>query len=352
MLVGYMRALCSAIAIACLGAPSAAVPLLDDGQGFEIAAVSQSASIAGTWEFLDRLHERSASTHLSTTLSGSHGFLSGYGDRTRWDEGVRSRRSGLAAGFQTGTDGGLGAGFELAAGTAHHEALTPFARNRSLASEFVAAVHARLAVPEQHFVVTLAAGRVWSLNDFSRANATQGTLVAQDVASDQWMGSAELRHEWAPMTGLALTGFARADATRLSQAAYEELPLDNATLSPARVDGAATWSARSLLGARAALSMATGKRSTTLSVRTAWSHEFETDRSVRFSRELIDPLSGNASAVWRNAAVTQPGNDSFLVGASVEAAVTDAARIYLGYNTLFASARDSQSAEAGLRVSW
>jgi outer membrane autotransporter protein len=152
--------------------------------------------------------------------------------------------------------------------------------------------------------------------------------------------------------GFVLTGFARADAARLRQHGYTELPLDGATLLPATVEAAEATALRSLLGARAALSMATARRSATLSVHAAWSHEFETDRSVGFSRMITDPLGGAPSLVTGVAQATRIDENSIRAGASVEAPVTDGARIYVGYNALFASGHDSQSAEAGLRVTW
>jgi outer membrane autotransporter protein len=130
------------------------------------------------------------------------------------------------------------------------------------------------------------------------------------------------------------------------------LPLDAATLVPAAISAAEATSLRSLLGARTTLGLATGRHGAALSMHAAWAHEFETDRSVGFARVITDPLGGAPATVTSVALAPRVDENSVRAGASVEAPVTDGARIYVGYNALFASGHDSQSAEAGLRVAW
>jgi len=347
-----LRALLCAVALPFACTVAAAGPLSDDGQGNAIAALTQSAAIAGTNGFLDRLHDRANALDPAQRSGDGRGFLSGYGDRMRWDEAARSRRWGLSAGFMTGLDEGISAGFTLAAGTARHATTTAHSVNSALADDYFASFHARVGAAGQPLYLTLAAGHGWTLNDMTREAASLGTVTARDVAARQWFGSVELGRAWKPVDGFVLTGFARADAARLRQDGYTELPLDGATLLPSSVEPAEETALRSLLGARAALSMATARRSATLSVHAAWSHEFETDRSVGFSRIITDPLGGAPTLVTGVAQATRIDENSIRAGASVEAPVTDGARIYVGYNALFASGHDSQSAEAGLRVTW
>jgi outer membrane autotransporter protein len=84
-----------------------------------------------------------------------------------------------------------------------------------------------------------------------------------------------------------------------------------------------------------------------------WAHEFETDRKVAFSHTSTSSASGGLSVTFaESTAAAIPDEDSIVAGASVEAPVSDEARIYVGYNGLFASGNDSHGAEAGLRVVW
>lgn len=347
-----LRALLGAVATSLAVFAATAAPVPDDGQGYAIAALAQSGALAGSSGFLDRLHERTSSPEILEQQGATGGFLSGYGDRTRWDDTARSRSWGLSAGFMTGMDEGLGAGLTLAAGTARHNIAASATLNRNLATEYLAALHARLGAPGQPFNLTLAAGHGWTSNDFMREGAGSGTLTARDVSARQWFASVALGHNWKPVDGFVLTGFARVDAARIRQDAYGELPLDGATLVPAAISAAEATSLRSLLGARTTLGLAAGRRGATLSIHAAWAHEFETDRSVGFSRVITDPLGGAPTTVTGVALAPRIDENSIHAGASVEAPVTDTARIYLGYNALFASSRDSQSAEAGLRVTW
>jgi outer membrane autotransporter protein len=347
-----LRALLGAVALPLACTVARASPLSDDGQGNAIAALTQSASFSSTHGFLDRLHERTTAVDPARPSGDGRGFLSGYGDRIRWDETARSRRWGLSAGFMSVVDDGISVGFTLAAGAARHSIITSHSVNRALADDYVAAIHARVGAASQPLYLTLAAGHGWTLNDVSRETASLGTVAARDVTARQWFGSVELGRDWQPVDGFVLTGFARTDAARLQQDGYAELPLDGATMLPASVKAAEATALRSLLGARAALNMATARRSAILSVHAAWSHEFETDRSVGFSRVIADPLDGVLSTVTGVARATRIDENSIRAGASVEAPVNDSARIYVGYNALFASGHDSQSAEAGLRVTW
>lgn len=347
-----LRALPGAVAMLCAWAPLSAASPVDVGQGNGIAALAQSAADAGTWAFLDRLHARAGRNEPAGPTAGTRAFWSVYGDRARWDDAARTRRWGLSAGVLTDIDDGFSAGLTMAAGSGSLESMTSVTSSRGTTDEYLAAVHVRMGASSQPLHLTVAAGHAWIVNDFTRDAASLGTLAARGVAARQVFASAALSHDTRPIEGLALTGFVRMDAARLEQDGYSEVRLDGASFSPSSVDAAAATALRSLVGVRAALAMATGRRGATLSVHAAWSHEFETDRSVRFTQERIDSSGSPPTIVSGIATSSSPDHNGIRAGASVEAPVTDAARIFLGYNALFASSRDSQSAEAGLRVTW
>lgn len=349
-----------------------ALVMIDDGEGNNIAAVSQSVAFQGTYGFLDRIQNRfgRAGSPVSVALNSpvdvadnSGGYISptgsmrahisGYGDRGKWDEGIKSRRWGLSAGVETAVADSLDLGATVSAGHSRFTTETIFTDNTGRADEYLGAIHAHFSPKSMPLYLTAAAGYGYSSNDFTRSSVTDGTVVARGVEATQWLGSVELGFDWKLARSFTLTPYLRGDAARLEQDGYTETPLSGATLLPMTVEAVDQDAARTVLGARGTIDMAAGKRGARLTLGAGWAHEFETDRTIAFSRTSTSGTAGGVSVTFAGvAAAATPAEDSLVAGASVEAPVSDEARIYVGYNGLFASGNDSHGAEAGLRVVW
>lgn len=346
--------------------------MIDDGEGNNIAAVSQSVAIQGTFGFLDRIQNRfgragsPVSVALNTPVdvadnSGSYvsptgsmrAYISGYGDRTKWDDGIKSRRWGLEAGVETAVSASLDLGVTLSSGHSHFSTETLFTDNTGRADEYLGAVFAHFSPNSVPLYVTAAAGYGYATNDFTRSSPTDGTVVAKGVETTQWLGSVELGFDWKLGKSFTLTPYLRGDAARLDQDGYSETALLGATLLPMTVDPVDQDAARTVLGARGTFDIAAGRRGARLTMGAGWAHEFETDRAIAFSQTSTSGTAGGVSVTFAGVAgAATPDEDSVVAGASVEAPVSDEARIYVGYNGLFASGHDSHGAEAGLRVVW
>lgn len=345
---------------------------IDDGEGNNIAAVSQSVAFQGTYGFLDRIQNRfgRAGSPVSVALNtpvevadNSGGYISpngsmrahisGYGDRGKWDEGIKSRRWGLSAGVETAVTDTLDLGVTLSAGHSRFTTETLFTDNTGRADEYLGAIHAHFSPNSVPLYLTAAAGYGYTSTDFTRASASDGTVVARGVESTQWLGSVELGFDWKLGKSFTLTPYLRGDAARLDQDGYTEAALSVASLLPMTVEAVEQDAARTVLGARGSFDIAAGKRGARLTMGAGWAHEFETDRAVAFG--VTSPTIGAGGTDVLFAGTTSaatPEEDSVVAGASVEAPVSDEARIYVGYNGLFASGNDSHGAEAGLRVVW
>jgi hypothetical protein len=345
---------------------------IDDGEGNNIAAVSQSVAFQGTFGFLDRIQNRfgRAGSPVSVALNtpvdvadNSGGYISptgsmrahisGYGDRGKWDEGIKSRRWGLSAGVETAVADSLDVGVTLSAGHSRFTTETIFTDNTGRADEYLGAIHAHFSPKSVPLYLTAAAGYGYTSTDFTRASALDGTVVARGVEATQWLGSVELGFDWKLGKSFTLTPYLRGDAARLDQDGYTETVLSVASLLPMTVEAVEQDAARTVLGARGTFDIAAGKRGARLTMGAGWAHEFETDRAVAFG--VTSPTIGAGGTDVLFAGTTSaatPAEDSVVAGASVEAPVSDEARIYVGYNGLFASGNDSHGAEAGLRVVW
>jgi hypothetical protein len=346
--------------------------MIDDGEGNNIAAVSQSVAFQGTYGFLDRIQNRfgRAGSPVSVALNtpvdvadNSGGYISptgsmrahisGYGDRGKWDEGIKSRRWGLSAGVETAVTDSLDLGVTLSAGHSRFTTETIFTDNTGRADEYLGAIHAHFSPKSVPLYLTAAAGYGYTSTDFTRASALDGTVVARGVEATQWLGSVELGFDWKLGKSFTLTPYLRGDAARLDQDGYTETVLSVASLLPMTVEAVEQDAARTVLGARGTFDIAAGKRGARLTMGAGWAHEFETDRAVAFG--VTSPTIGAGGTDVLFAGTTSaatPAEDSVVAGASVEAPVSDEARIYVGYNGLFASGNDSHGAEAGLRVVW
>ena len=345
--------------------------MIDDGEGNNIAAVSQSVAFQGTYGFLDRIQNRfgRAGSPVSVALNtpvevadNSGGYISptgslrahisGYGDRGKWDDGIKSRRWGLSAGVETAVADSLDLGVTLSAGHSRFTTETLFTDNLGRADEYLGAIHAHFSPNSVPLYLTAAAGYGYTSNDFTRTSTADGTVVARGVEATQWLGSVELGFDWKLGKSFTLTPYLRGDAARLDQDGYTETALLGATLLPMTVEAVEQDAARTVLGARGSFDIAAGRRGARLTMGAGWAHEFETDRGVAFSATSIAGLGGTDVIFAGTSSAATPDEDSVVAGASVEAPVSDEARIYVGYNGLFASGNDSHGAEAGLRVVW
>jgi uncharacterized protein with beta-barrel porin domain len=255
---------------------------------------------------------------------------------------------------ETAATDSLDVGVTLSTGHSRFTTDTLFTDNEGRADEYLGAIHAHFSPKSMPLYLTAAAGYGYSSNDFTRTSTGgDGTVVARGVEATQWLGSVEIGYDWNLGRSFTLTPYLRGDAARLDQDGYTETPLSGATLLPMTVQAVDQDAARTVLGARGTIDMAAGKRGARLTLGAGWAHEFETDRAIAFSRTSTSGTAGGVSVTFAGvAAAATPAEDSVVAGASVEAPVSDEARIYVGYNGLFASGNDSHGAEAGLRVVW
>lgn len=345
---------------------------VDDGAGNNIAALAQAAAFGNSFGYLDRLHARfsraaspvgvalntpvqvaDAAGGYASPTGHFRAWMSGYGDRSRWDAGTRARRWGLTGGIETAVAEGLDLGLGFAAGDSDFSTATTFTDNTGQADEYLAAIHAHFSPAGTPLYLTAAAGYGYTSSDFTRTSPTFGTVVARDVGATQWFGTLEAGYDWKVLEGLWVTPFLRGDAARLEQDAYVERVIDTAVLLPMNVAAAEQDALRTILGARAAIDLAVGRRGARLSTTLGWAREFETDRLAAFSHTSLTNAAGGTNVTFAGvASAATPASDSVVFGAGVEASLTDAARIHVGYNGLFASGIDSHAVEAGLRVVW
>lgn len=347
--------------------------MIDDGEGNDIAAASQSNAFQNTYGFLDRLQNRfgHAGSPVQVALnspvdvaSSDGGYISpngryraymgGYGDRSKWDSGdVRSRRWGLTAGAEMAVTDNLDIGVSVAAGHSKFASDTPLTDNRGLADEYTGAVYGHFSPASIPLYVTAGAGYGYSSNDLSRTSTLGfGTAVARGVEATQWFGTVELGYDWKLSKTFIITPYARADGSRLNQDGYVETVLSGDPLLPMTVESVDQDAARTILGARGTFDLAVGRRGAKLTANAGWAHEFERDRLVAFSTFTASPVGGTGVTFAGVTGAASPDANSVVAGASVEAPVSNEARIFVGYNGNFASGQDSHAGEVGIRVVW
>jgi hypothetical protein len=353
-----------------------ALTLIDDGQGNNIAAVSQSSAFQNTYGFLNRLQDRfghagspvkvalntpveaASSTGAYISPTGKYrAYMSGYGDRSRWDGGdERGQRWGLNVGAEMAVASGLDIGASLSVGHSRFASDTLLTDNRGKADEYVGAIHGHFSPDSMPVYITAAGGYAYTSNDLSRTSILSpslGTAIARDVAGKQWFASVELGYDWNAANGLVVTPFARADGARLKQDGYSEIVLSGGSMLPMTVASVDQDAARTILGARGTLDLSVGRRGAKLSASAGWGHEFERGRSVDFSTTSSTLLGLGTSVTFAGSTgAASPAANSVIAGAGVEAPISDEARIFVGYNGDFASGQNTHAGEVGLRVNW
>jgi outer membrane autotransporter protein len=344
------------------------VVMVDDGQGNNIAAASQTVAVQASRDFMDRLYDRfgrvgspiqSASVR-ETILASSDGsayvnaggkyraFMSVFGSDAQWDHAdTRADRKGVSAGFEFTIGHGIDLGAAFAFSETDFDTTSTFTRNRGEAEEFLGAIYGHWSARSLPMYVTAILGYGDSTNDFRRTSLVGlGSVFARDVDATQWFGGAEIGWDWNMASRLTLTPYARIDTANIDQDGYSETPVLGALLVPAVVAGRDVDATRSIVGVRAAYDLDVGKRGAKLGGKVGWAHEFDDDRFVTFT-ETTGPVTfaGSASAAT-------PSEDSVVAGASVEVALDDRASFYAGYNGDFASDQEIHAGEVGLRVTW
>lgn len=353
---------------------SVILTMIDDGAGNNIGAVAQASAFQNTYGFLDRLQDRfghagspvkvalntpvetASSTGAYVSPTGKYrAYMSGYGDRSRWDGGdERGQRWGLTAGIEMGVTPGLDVGAVVSAGQSRFSSDTVFTDNRGRADEYAGAIYGHFSPASMPLFITAAAGYGYTSTNLTRTSiAGDGTAMALDVGTTQWFGSVELGYDWALSNGFVLTPFARADGARLNQDGYDEFILIGGTLLPMSVASVDQDAARTILGARGTIDLNVGRRGAKLTASAGWDHEFERDRAVAFSTTSFTNGAGGTDVTFSGvAAAASPAANSVVAGAGVEAPITDDARIFVGYNGNFASGQNNHAGEVGLRVNW
>jgi hypothetical protein len=348
--------------------------MIDDGAGNNIGAVAQASAFQNTYGFLDRLQDRfghagspvkvalntpvetASNTGAYVSPTGKYrAYMSGYGDRSRWDGGdERGQRWGLTAGIEMGVTPGLDVGAVVSAGQSRFSSDTVFTDNRGRADEYAGAIYGHFSPASMPLFITAAAGYGYTSTNLTRTSiAGDGTAMALDVGTTQWFGSVELGYDWALSNGFVLTPFARADGARLNQDGYDEFILLGGTLLPMSVASVDQDAARTILGARGTIDLNVGRRGAKLTASAGWDHEFERDRAVAFSTTSFTNGAGGTDVTFAGvAAAASPAANSVVAGAGVEAPITDDARIFVGYNGNFASGQNNHAGEVGLRVNW
>lgn len=338
---------------------------VDDGQGNNLGAASQTVAAQASREFMDQLFDRFghsgspmqlasagevvvASNDGMTYINGPghyRAFLSVYGDDARWDSGdVRGHRFGFMLGAEWAPCNSWDIGLAIGRTTSHFDTDTFFTENRGRADETLGALYTNWSPNNGPFYATGVIGYGRSENDFMRENFF-GAVGAYNVPTKQWFGGVEAGFDWRGWSRMTLTPFARVDAARLKQNAYME-EVEFGVLVPAFVDSKEQTAARTLLGLRATTDFnLIGRYPWQLSAKAAWQHEFDRNRDVTFSEFSGVTFTGTATGAT-------PVANSALVGASLEAPLTDHASLYVGYNGDFGSGQRIHEGEAGFKVTW
>lgn len=338
---------------------------IDDGQGNELAAVSQTVAVDASRAFLNGLYDRLghsgspmqtadagqvmvASNDGMTYVNGPgnyRAFVSVTGYDGRYDSGdVRTRHVGFLIGAEWAPCNDWDIGVALSHGMSHFNASTLFTNNHGRADETLGALFAHWSPSQSPFYATGIVGYGQSDNDFTRDNFF-GEVRANGVATTQWFGGVEAGYDWNGWKSFTLTPFARIDAASLRQDGYTETPIFG-SLVPATVDSKDQTAARSLLGLRASTDVPfVGNYPWQISAKAAWQHDFNRNRSVTFSETSGVTFFGAASAA-------EPAANSAFVGASIEAPITKNASVYVAYDGNFGSGQQVQSGAVGFKVTW
>lgn len=305
----------------------------------ELAGLVQSAAISAGFDAVDRVHGRARqdvaglqSPSPSATFGEARFDLRphvlAHAERVRWNMDARAQSNGLSAGLTTTIGRGLVAGISMSSGSSESQLESAFTHDEGLSTDHFALLHAQTAEPGTPLYLTIAVGHGWISSNMSRTSRALGRVAARDVDTTLWLGSAEAGFNWQAVAGFTLTAFVRADAARLEQDEYAEVPLDGASLTPQAFASQSEQATRSILGARAAVDIMSGNREVRLTATAGWVHDFEPIPAV------------------------QGTDDSLIAQAGLETPVSDRTRIFVGYNALFATGIDSRGAEAGLRMVW
>lgn len=348
--------------------------LVDDGQGNNIAAASQTVSVQASRDFLDRLHDRfshagspiTTASVRETVLASADGgyvnaggkyraFMSVFGSEGDWDDSdTNASRRGLSAGFEFAAGRGVDLGIAVALSQANFRTRTGFTGNHGDADEYLGAVYAHWSAATVPLYLNVIGGYGQSSTDFARVSLDQvlfpGGAEARDVDTKQWFASGEVGWDWAVSQRFRLTPFARVDAAWVEQDGYAETA--SGAFIPAVVAGREFEAVRSVLGVRAEADLNIGRRGTKVGAKVGWAHEFEDDRFVTFTETTPSLVPGTSVTFAGVGTAARPDKDSVVAGANIEMGVSDDASLYVGYNGNYGDTTKVHAGEVGLRVTW
>ncbi len=348
--------------------------LVDDGQGNNIAAASQTVAVQASRDLLDRLHDRfshagspiTTASVRETVLASAGGayvnaggkyraFMSVFGSEGDWDDSNTSaERRGLSAGFEFAAGRGIDLGIALAISQSDFRTRTLFTGNHGEADEYLGAVYAHWSAASVPLYINAIGGYGQSSTDFARISLDQvlfpGGAEARDVDTKQWFASGEIGWDWAVSQRLRLTPYARVDAAWVEQDGYAETA--SGAFIPAVVAGREFEAVRTVLGARAEADLNIGRRGAKVGAKVGWAHEFEDDRFVTFTETTPSLVPGTSVTFAGVGTAARPDKDSVVAGANIEMGVSDDASLYVGYNGSYGDTTKVHAGEVGLRVTW
>lgn len=350
------------------------VRLVDDGQGNNIAAASQTVAVQASRDFLDRLHDRfghagspiATASVRETVLASADGgyvnaggkyraFMSVFGSEGDWDDSyAQASRRGLSAGFEFAAGRGIDLGVAVALSQSNFRTRTVFTGNHGDADEYLGAVYAHWSAATMPLYLNVIGGYGQSSTDFARVSLDQvlfpGGAEARDVDTMQWFASGEVGWDWVLSQRFRLTPFARVDAAWVEQDGYAETA--SGAFIPAVVAGRKFEAVRSVLGVRAEADLNIGRRGTKVGAKVGWAHEFEDDRFVTFTETTPSLVPGTSVTFAGVGTAARPDKDSVVAGANIEMGVSDDASLYVGYNGSYGDTTKVHAGEVGLRVTW
>ncbi|WP_249225737.1 autotransporter domain-containing protein [Tardiphaga alba] len=172
---------------------------------------------------------------------------------------------------------------------------------------------------------TIAAAGFERLHAQFNANSYSGRIEAGHRVITPWMG------------GVGLTPYAAAQVTAFDLPAYAETGAGGAATFALAYAGKSVTATRTELGLRSDKSFALNDAMLTLRGRTAWAHDFDTDRSASATFQALPGASFvvNGAAPARNAALTSASAElkwmnGWSVAGTFEGEFSDVSRSYAG----------------------
>jgi outer membrane autotransporter protein len=326
---------------------------VDDGNGNNIGAASQTVASQGSREFMEPLFDSYGTARSPmawyNTVGNYRFFFNGFGDNARWNAGdANASRLGFMVGadFQPWSTVDLGLAFGYA--NSHYRTETLFTNNRGRAQETFVALYGNYrpdCLPGWYVSGVTGYGR--STNRLMRENFLGA--VGASVPVTQWFSGLETGFDLQGMQGgFALTPFVRIDGADLSQKTYWEKVYDSGQLVPAWVLGRNQWVGRTLAGLRATTDFQGWGSNDPwqLSFKLAYQYEFNRKHDVEFF-ETTAPVTFSGRAIGAT-----PVASSAVVGLGLSIPYADRLNITVSYNGNFGSGQDIHTGWVGIKSTW